>query len=61
MSANSTKAIKLDNDDFSEIEVNVLKKWKEENTFQNSLRGDQEFIFSSLTSFCYLTFCQRIT
>ena len=45
MSANSTKVIKLDNDDFSKIEANVLKKWQQNNTFRNSLRGDQEFIF----------------
>ncbi len=45
MSANLTKTIKLDSDDFSKIEISVLKKWKEENTFQNSLKGDREFIF----------------
>ena len=45
MSANSIKVIKLNNDDFSKIETNVLKKWQQDNTFRNSLRGDQEFIF----------------
>jgi isoleucyl-tRNA synthetase len=45
MSINSKDPIKLDTDDFSKIEKSVLKKWQEENTFQNTLKGDEEFIF----------------
>jgi len=45
MSINSKDPITLDTDDFSKIEKSVLKKWQEENTFQNTLKGDEEFIF----------------
>ena len=45
MSINSKDPITLDTNDFSKIEKSVLKKWQEENTFQNTLKGDEEFIF----------------
>ncbi|WP_236869969.1 isoleucine--tRNA ligase [Candidatus Bandiella numerosa] len=45
MTINSKDPIKLDTDDFSQIEKSVLKKWQEENTFLNTLKGDEEFIF----------------
>jgi len=45
MTINSKDPIKLDTDDFSLIEKSVLKKWREENTFLNTLKGDEEFIF----------------
>ena len=45
MTINSKDPIKLDTDDFSQIEKSVLKKWREENTFLNTLKGDEEFIF----------------
>jgi len=45
MTINSKDPIKLDTDDFSLIEKTVLKKWREENTFLNTLKGDEEFIF----------------
>lgn len=45
MTKNSKSIIKLDIDDFSQIEKSVLKKWQEENTFLNTLKGNEEFIF----------------
>lgn len=39
------KKIDISADDFAKIELQVLDKWKEENTFAKSIRGDEEFVF----------------
>ncbi|WPX97215.1 isoleucine--tRNA ligase [Candidatus Bandiella euplotis] len=38
-------AINLDADDFNAIEKQVLKKWHDDETFEQSLRGEGEFVF----------------
>jgi len=35
----------ISNPDFSDIECKVIAKWKKENTFEQSLKGDGEFVF----------------
>ena len=37
--------INLNTDNFSNIEKQVLKKWSEESTFKQSLKGGEEFVF----------------